>query len=148
MKSSAGNCISVFPSRRRQEFRFVRHRQRRPSKRVFAGRICGRPERTRVLRPGLPDPPPANRKATRTRRSERIVTSAGIEKFELADDAVAAAMRTRAPGSCAHAIAFDAQRILMFECLDRSVPAIGHVRVRGASPSPFADAPMPPAMVS
>ena len=89
------------------------------------------PRRSEFL-PGAPGLPPNRPYGPRSRRSDRMVTSARVRNSILANDSVAAAMLPAAARTRANAIAANAQRILMLERLHRRVPAVGHVRVRGA----------------
>src|SRR5579859_782672 len=54
------------------------------------------------------------------------------QETKLAYNAVAAAMQALAARILADPVALDPQRVLVLERLNRSVPAIGHVGVRGA----------------
>src|SRR5580765_1981683 len=54
------------------------------------------------------------------------------QEAKLAHNAIAAAMHALAARILADPIALDPQRVLMLERLNRSVPAIGHVGMRGA----------------
>ncbi len=108
------------------------------SNRVFAGSACGfAPLRSNVFRPGFPRFParqPVSPPHPPVRKNRDLC---GRQKPELAHDAIAAAMRAPAARILAHAVALDAHRILVLERLHRSVPAIGHVRMRGAIPVAF-----------